>query len=41
MLYRHRMSGLRDREVAIVEKDGDLAGTATSQVYGPPGEGVG
>jgi hypothetical protein len=35
-----RMSGLRDREVAIVDKDGDLAGTATSQVYGPPGESV-
>jgi hypothetical protein len=34
------MTGLRDREVAIVDKDGDLAGTATSQPYGPPGEAV-
>lgn len=32
------MSGLRDREVAIVDKDGALAGTATSPVYGPPDE---
>jgi len=33
-----RMTGLRDREVAIVDKDGDLMGVATSQFYGPPDE---
>lgn len=32
------MSGLRDREIALVDKDGALAGTATSRVFGPPDE---
>ncbi len=31
-----QMSGLRDREVGIVDKDGDLSGNAISQLYGPP-----
>lgn len=35
-----RMAGLRDGEVAIVDKDGNLAGHAVSSVYGPPGESV-
>jgi hypothetical protein len=39
MPARH-MSGLRDREVAIVDKDSDLSGNATSQLYGPPEQAV-
>lgn len=34
------MSGLRDREVAIVDKDGALVGTATSDWFGAPGPEV-
>lgn len=30
------MSGLREREVAIVDKDGALAGDGTSSAFGPP-----
>lgn len=32
------MAGLRVREVAIVDKDGNLAGSATSDLWGPPDE---
>lgn len=32
------MAGLRDREVAIVDKDRALVGTTTSSLYGPPDE---
>lgn len=32
------MSGLRLDEVAVVDKDGNLAGTAVSEAFGPPDE---
>ena len=35
-----RMSGLREGEVSLVDKDGDLVGQAVSSVYGPPEEPV-
>ena len=40
VLPASRMPGLRDGEVAIVDKDGTLARAATSALHGPPGAGV-
>ncbi len=38
LMPANTMAGLRDREVAIVDKDGALDGVATSKLYGPPDE---
>jgi hypothetical protein len=38
LMPARRISGLRDGELAIVDKDGVFAVGATSSLYGPPGE---